>query len=83
MLVSLYQPPTRIIIMSERALKLIAEAKEKHLTELNLRRCDLTEIPEAVSELSNLTTLVLLGNQVSDVGISVRTEQSGDFSPQK
>ena len=37
--------------MSELALKLIAEAKEKRLTTLDLGNCGLTEIPEELFEL--------------------------------
>ncbi len=37
--------------MSELALKLIREAREKRLTRLDLGKCGLTEIPEALFEL--------------------------------
>ncbi|PID45108.1 MAG: hypothetical protein CSB47_10150 [Proteobacteria bacterium] len=53
--------------MSELALKLIREAKEKRLTQLDLGKCGLTEIPEALCELVWLDTLKLYGNQISDI----------------
>ena len=37
--------------MSELALKLIEEAKEKRLTRLDLGNCGLTELPDEVFEL--------------------------------
>ncbi|HPY41369.1 MAG TPA: hypothetical protein PLM98_12685, partial [Thiolinea sp.] len=45
--------------MSELALQLIREAKEQRLTRLDLGRCGLTEIPEAVFELVWLEELIL------------------------
>ena len=45
--------------MSELALKLIREAKEKNAKELDLSRCGLTEIPDEVFELKQLETLIL------------------------
>ncbi|MEE9302181.1 MAG: hypothetical protein V3U84_00200 [Thiotrichaceae bacterium] len=45
--------------MSKLALQLIAEAKEKRLTTLDLGNCGLTEIPEEVFELVWLEELSL------------------------
>ena len=45
--------------MSELALKLIREAKQKRLTRLDLGKCGLTEIPEELFELTWLEELVL------------------------
>ena len=40
--------------MSELALKLIKEAKEKRLTRLDLGNCGLTELPDELFELEDL-----------------------------
>jgi internalin A len=45
--------------MSELALKLIKEAKEKRLTRLDLGNCGLTELPEELFELVWLEELIL------------------------
>ena len=45
--------------MSELALKLIKEAKEKRLTRLDLGNCGLTELPDELFELVWLEELIL------------------------
>ena len=45
--------------MSERALKLIAEAKSTRATRLDLGNCGLTELPDALFELTWLEELIL------------------------
>jgi internalin A len=45
--------------MSELALKLIREAKEKRLTRLDLGNCGLTELPDELFELTWLEELIL------------------------
>ena len=45
--------------MSELALKLIREAKESRATRLDLGNCGLTELPEALFELTWLEELFL------------------------
>ena len=45
--------------MSDVALQLIEEAREKKLLKLDLGRCDLKEIPEQIFELSWLKQLNL------------------------
>ena len=47
--------------MSELALKLIKEAKEKRLTRLDLGNCGLTELPDELFELVWLEELNLSG----------------------
>jgi internalin A len=49
-------------MMSELALQLIEKEKQERTGTLNLSFCGLTEIPEAVSELTWLTTLII-GNR--------------------
>ena len=49
--------------MSELALKLIKEAKEKRLTRLDLGNCGLTELPDELFELTWLEELNLLSNR--------------------
>ena len=46
--------------MSELALKLIREAKEKRLTRLDLGNCGLTELPDALFEWAWLEELALI-----------------------
>jgi internalin A len=48
--------------MSELALKLIKEAKEKRLTRLDLGNCGLTELPDELFELVWLEELILSEN---------------------
>ena len=45
--------------MSELALKLIKEAKEKRLTRLDLGNCGLMELPDALFELVPLEKLTV------------------------
>ena len=45
--------------MSEPALTYIHEAKEKHLTTLDISYCGLTELPNDVFEITWLDTLIL------------------------
>ena len=53
--------------MSELALQRIREAKAKHLTELDLSTCGLSQLPNELFELIWLKTLFLDGNQIRDV----------------
>ncbi len=45
--------------MSELALQLIHEAKQNHLTTLDLGKCGLTELPDELFELNKLENLIL------------------------
>jgi internalin A len=49
--------------MSELALKLIREAKEKKLESLNLGNCNITKLPDELFELTHLKELILIGNK--------------------
>lgn len=51
--------------MSELALKLIKEAKEKRLTRLDLGNCGLTELPDELFELTWLESLTFESQKVS------------------
>ncbi len=54
--------------MSELALKLIKEAKEKRLTRLDLGNCGLTELPDELFELVWLENLILSENRgINDI----------------
>ncbi|MDJ0902895.1 MAG: COR domain-containing protein [Xenococcus sp. MO_188.B8] len=55
------------MVANEKVLKIIREAKEKKSTQLDLRNQNLTEIPEEVFELINLTQLNLSYNQLTTV----------------
>ena len=55
----------------KRALKDIAEAKEKNLTTLNLSGLELTECPEELFELTHLTELNLALNQLIELPKSI------------
>lgn len=57
--------------MSELALKLIKEAKEKRLTRLDLGNCGLTELPDALFELTWLEELV-----IGDIQINKKNERN-------
>ena len=52
-------------------LQKIKQAAETNATELNLLGMDLTEIPEEISQLSNLTKLNLSNNQISVIPDSI------------
>ncbi|MGB3915943.1 leucine-rich repeat domain-containing protein [Thiothrix litoralis] len=52
---------------NEEVLGFIREAKEQHLTELNLSDCLLTELPKELLELSWLERLDLHINQIVDI----------------
>ena len=45
--------------MSDLALKLIAEAREKNLTMLDIGNCGLRELPEELFELTKLEELIV------------------------
>ena len=52
---------------NEEALRLIHEAKEQQLTQLDLSCLNLSRLPAEIAALSNLTTLYLNDNQIVDV----------------
>ncbi|MGB2927088.1 MAG: hypothetical protein WBB82_17450 [Limnothrix sp.] len=52
---------------AEGALKLIEQAAAEGWTELDLSSEGLTEIPEQIAELSNLTSLNLWNNQITEI----------------
>ena len=52
--------------MSELALKLIQEAKDKRLTRLDLGNCGLTELPDELFELVWLEELILSNEKKLD-----------------
>ena len=54
-------------MMARDALKLIREAKEENLTELDLSYCDLIELPNELFELISLKKLSLYHNKISDL----------------
>ena len=49
----------------------IQEAKEKQLKELDLSRNELTEIPDSITQLENLTWLDLSGNKLTEIPDSI------------
>ena len=51
----------------DEVLALIEQAAAEGWTELDLSRKGLTEIPEAIANLSNLTMLDLSSNQISTI----------------
>ena len=51
----------------DEILKVIEQAAAEGWTELDLSQKGLTEIPEEISQLSNLTTLNLNGNQIKEI----------------
>ncbi len=53
--------------ISQNVQKKIQEAKEKQLTELNLSRSQLIEIPSEVFELTQLKVLNLYNNQLTNL----------------
>ena len=50
----------------------IREAKEKQLKELDLRNNQLTELPESIKELTNLTGLDLSNNKLTKLPESIK-----------
>jgi internalin A len=61
--------------MSELALKLIKEAKEKRLTRLDLGNCGLTELPDALFELVWLEELILYNDDaITAIGVDMGDE---------
>ena len=67
----LFQPRLRACVTelsnNEEALRLIHEAKEQQLTQLDLSCLNLSRLPAEIAALSNLTTLYLNDNQIVDV----------------
>ncbi len=51
----------------DNVLKKIEEAKRNKSTELNLGDCGLTQFPQEILELTNLTELDLINNQLTTV----------------
>ena len=55
----------------EQVLEKIQEAKERDLTELNLRGYRLTELPESIGQLQSLTELYLTSNRLTELPESI------------
>ena len=54
--------------MSQQALRLIAQAKQTRATRLDLGNCGLTELPDALFELTWLEELTIEGYQTKNKG---------------
>ena len=54
--------------MSQQALHLIAQAKQTRATRLDLGNCALTELPDALFELTWLEELIIGGYQIDNEG---------------
>ena len=53
--------------MSELALELIREAKNKKLTKLSLKHCELTKIPKEIIDLVDLEELIIINTKIRSI----------------